>query len=104
VDAWIAAQPFTGPQKRAAEQLARSMQSEMVTQYKNREEARRAANIGGKAINCIDRTFDYNESNRVFKGLISTTINTRSRILKEDADDEMLSGMAFEVPFENQCE
>ena len=103
VDAWIAAQPFTVPQKRAAEQFARTMQASMAEQYKTRKDIKRMGDQIGMAINCMASQFD--QFDHVADAVISETLNTKVRILKQDANDEMASGMVFESYYgENTCE
>jgi len=106
VDAWIAAQPFTVPQKRAAEQLARSMQRSMLAEYKTREDARHDAVMEVNAINCMGNLYkkNYDEAVRITRSIVSATLNTRKRILKYDADTGMTSGMGFEMSENNTCE
>ena len=102
VDAWIAAQPFTVPQKRAAEQFARSMQISMVTEYKTKKDTRQMGEQIGRSVDCLASKFD--QPGHILDAIMSETLNTKARILKQDANDEMASGMGFEVSQGNTCE
>lgn len=112
VDAWIAKQPFNEPQKKAAQQFARSSQHMLVTKYTDREDARRDSIIDDRSIDCLGDVF-INKRNPQDTALFSSTVdelmrailNTRARILKDDLDSSMLSGMVFKPSFGvNACE
>jgi len=103
VDAWIESQrSFTPKQKIAVQNYARALQSAMVTQYKDREDARKNTTERNKLSDCMDDLFYYSNKDPsdgylIIKKVMRITENTRARILKQNANDALLSGMAFEV-------
>ena len=106
IDAWIAAQPITEVQKRAAQQAARVMQLEILARTDNKAELDQLGNASMAAVKCLGDSFkpDYQKGLDLSAQIEAITANTKERAKQYIAYNRARSGSVTELPSGNTCE
>lgn len=108
IDAYIAKQSYSTAQLSAVARYARWIQSAVTFASVNREDARIIALEDGKAIDCIYEKFQFPDSPdkaaTIAVKIESLTVNTPVRKKSYQKFNELISGMAFQLPQGNTCE
>ncbi|MEL4204989.1 Uncharacterised protein [Plesiomonas shigelloides] len=100
-----------GEQSKAAEQLAKSLNSIFFAQDNDINKARKIVESNSAAINCIYMVFINKQNNslesiepaQVVSEIESITFNTKERLLKYIRFNKMLDGTSWSSPDGNTC-
>lgn len=106
IDAWIAAQPITDVQKKAAQQAARVMQLEILASTGNKAELDRLGNASMAAVKCLGDSFmpDYQKGLDLSAQIEAITANTKERVKKYISYNRARSGSTGRLPEGDTCE
>lgn len=108
VETYIATNYTSTPQRAAAEQFARVIQSAMLVDNTDAAAAKAIALRGSRAVNCIYSHFDGNAGSKqpaaVVEELKSVSTNTKARLLAYLAYSKALDGTTGALPEGDTCE
>ncbi|MBX3609437.1 MAG: hypothetical protein KF871_06025 [Hydrogenophaga sp.] len=106
IDAWIAALPITDAQKRAAQQVARVQQAELLVNLNDQAGLQALGDRSMAGVKCIGDSFkpDYQRGLDLSAQLESMMANTKNRALQYLAYNRARSGSVTELPSGNTCE
>lgn len=106
INKWIDGQAFSQPEKKAVDQLARTMQQTLLVNSNDKQEARGAADAVFVAVRCTRRAFEPGSSkpSQIVKHLEAITANTKERTMQYIKYNAALSGMVFELPAAPKCD
>lgn len=106
IDAWIAGQPITDAQKRAAQQAGRVMQRELLADLDNRSLLDELGDLSMAAVKCLGDSFkpDYQKGLELNTQIEAMTANTRERAKRYLAYNRAASGSSGRLPEGNSCE
>jgi hypothetical protein len=81
IDAWIAAQPISDEQKKAARQAARVRQAELLVDLTNKVELDRLGDLSMASVKCLRLSFmpDYQRGYDLSSTIVAITANTKQR-------------------------
>ena len=94
-------------QQKAVSQYARSLQSKLLIDHKDRNAVRASSKVSSKAIGCIYEKIPQGKSPnaaRVVQETLSLTTNTKQRLMAYLAYNKAMDGMVISLPSENVCE
>jgi hypothetical protein len=106
VDTWIAAQPITELQKKAAQQAARVRQAELLVELTNKYELNRLGSLSMASVKCLRLSFmpDYQKGYDLSSQVEAITANTRERAKRYLAYNQAVAGSSGRIPDGNPCE
>lgn len=106
IDAWIAAQPITDEQKRAARQSARVTQKQLLANLLNPTSLQSLAEESAASVVCLSNVFepDYQKGLDLSAQIEAVTANTKHRAKQYLAYNRARSGSSGRLPEENACE
>ena len=106
IDAWIAAQPITDVQKKAAQQAARVRQAELVVDLTNKTELDRLGDLSMASVTCLSDVFapERQRGRDMGRQIEAITANTKERAKQYLAYNRAVSGSSGRLPEGNTCE
>lgn len=106
IDAWIAAQPITDVQKKAAQQTARVRQAELLVDLTNGPELDKLGDLSMASVKCLRLSFmpEYQRGYDLSGKIVAMTANTRERAKKYLAYNRAVSGSSGRLPEGDTCE
>ncbi len=106
IDAWIAAQPITDPQKKAAQQMARVQQAALVADLSDKSTLQILGDRSMAAVKCLRQSFmpDYQKGYDLVDQIEAKTANTKERTKQYIAYNRAASGSVTELAPGNNCE
>lgn len=106
IDVWIAAQPITDPQKKAAQQMARVQQAVLVADLSDKSTLQILGDRSMAAVKCLRLSFmpDYQKGYDLIDQIEAITANTKERTKQYIAYNRARSGSVTELPSGNTCE
>lgn len=106
IDAWIAAQPISDAQKKAAKQVARVQQSMLLADLNDTDALQKLGERSAAAVVCISDTFSpERQIGRDLDSQIEAmTANTKERAKKYIAYNRAVSGSSGRLPEGKTCE
>lgn len=106
IDAWIAAQPISDEQQRAARQSARTTQKQLLADLSNPSSLQNLAEESAASVVCLSNVFepDYQKGLDLSAQLEAITANTRNRAKQYLAYNRARSGSSGRLPEGNTCE
>lgn len=106
IDAWIAVQPISDEQKKAARQAARVRQAELLVDLANKVELDRLGDLSMASVKCLRLSFmpDYQRGYDLSSTLVAITANTKQRAKQYLAYSRAVSGSSGRLPEGNTCE
>ncbi len=106
IDAWIAAQPISDVQKKAAQQAARVRQAELLVDLGDKAELDRLGDLSMASVKCLGDAFqpDYQQGLDLSGKIVAITANTQARAKQYLAYNRAVSGSAGRMPEGNTCE
>lgn len=106
IDAWIAAQPITDPQKMAAQQMARVQQAKLLADLTDAEALRVLGERSMAGVKCLRLSFmpDYQKGYDMGSQLEAMMANTRARARQYLAYNRAVSGSSGRLPEGDTCE
>jgi hypothetical protein len=106
IDAWIAAQPITEVQKKAAQQMARVQQTTLLVDFSDRTALQTVGDRGMAAAVCLSKIFGLDRSASVELGdkIEAITANTKERAMQYIKYNRARSGSTTSLPTGNTCE
>lgn len=106
IDAWIAAQPITDVQKRAAQQMARAQQATLMVDLTNKAALDQLGDRTMRGVDCLADSFepDYQKGLDLSNRIEAMTANTNERTKKYIAYNRAVSGSSGRLPEGNTCE
>jgi hypothetical protein len=105
IDAWIAAQPITDPQKRAAQQMARVLQAKLLVVLNDKVALQALGEATAAGVVCLSDVFAPNrQQGRDLGNMIEAiTANTRARARQYLAYNRAVSGSSGRLPEGDTC-
>ncbi len=106
IDAWIAAQPITDVQKKAAQQMAKAQQATLLADLSDKAALDQLGDRTMRGVDCLADSFKPDDQ----KGLDLTskieamTANTKERTKRYMAYNRAASGSVTELASGNSCE
>ena len=106
IDAWIAAQPISDEQKKAARQAARVRQAELLVDLSNKSELDRLGELSMASIVCLGDAFtpERQLGRDLSSKIVAITANTKQRAKQYLAYNRAVSGSSGRLPEGNTCE
>ena len=106
IDAWIAAQPITEAQKKAAQQMAKVQQAKLLVDLSNEAALQSLGDQSMRAVSCIVDSFEpeFQKGSEMRGQLESMMANTKERAKQYIAYNRARSGSVTELPSGNTCE
>ena len=106
IDAWIAAQPISDSQKKAAQQSARVIQAELLADLTNRAELDQLGDRSMASIVCLGDSFmpERQKGRDLSSQIEAMTANTKERTKQYIAYNRAVSGSSGRLPEGNTCE
>ncbi|MDO9135777.1 hypothetical protein [Hydrogenophaga sp.] len=106
IDTWIAAQPISDEQKKAARQAARVRQAELLVDLTNKVELDRLGDLSMASVKCLRLSFmpDYQRGYDLSSTIVAITANTKQRAKQYLAYNRAISGSSGRLPEGNTCE
>jgi len=106
IDVWIAAQPITDPQKKAAQQMARVQQAALVANLSDKSSLQILGDRTMAAVKCLRLSFmpDYQKGYDLVDQIEAITTNTKERTKQYIAYNRSVSGSSGRLPDGDTCE
>ncbi len=106
IDAWIAAQPITDPQKNAAQQMARVQQATLVADLNDKSALQALGERTAAAVVCMSDVFapERQAGRDLGNQIEAITANTKERAKQYIAYNRAVSGSTGRLPQGNTCE
>lgn len=106
IDAWIAAQPITDPQKNAAQQMARVQQAKLVADLNDKSALQTLGERTAAAVVCMSDVFapERQAGRDLGNQIEAITANTKERAKKYISYNRARSGSTGRLPNGNTCE
>ncbi|PZO12765.1 MAG: hypothetical protein DCF26_18205 [Burkholderiales bacterium] len=106
IDAWIAAQPITDTQKKAARQMARVQQAKVLVDLSDKSALQMLGDQSMRAVSClVDVSKPNNQQGYDLIDKVEVlTSNTRERAKQYLTYNRVRSGSVTELPAGNTCE
>lgn len=106
IDAWIAAQPITDSQKRAAQQMARVLQAKLLVDLNDKVALQTLGERTAAGVVCLSDVFAPNRQQGRDLGntIEAITANTRARARQYLAYNRSVSGSSGRLPEGDTCE
>ena len=107
IDKWIQSQPFSDSQKKAAVQMAKSLQNTFSIDVKSDAAIRQAEILSGNTVTCLNAQFPSDakpSSTTVLNILRKYTMNTKDRVGAYIAYSEALNGSLLTIPSGDNCD
>lgn len=106
IDAWIAAQPITDAQKKAAQQMARVQQAKLLVNLDDEAALQALGDRTAAGVVCLgDMFMPERQKGRDLGGqLEAITVNTKERAKQYLAYNRAVSGSSGRLPEGNTCE
>lgn len=106
IDAWIAAQPITDPQKKAAQQMARVLQAKLLVDLNDKVALQTLGERTAAGVVCLSDVFVPNRQQGRDLGntIEAITANTKARAKQYLAYNRAVSGSSGRLPEGNTCE
>lgn len=106
IDAWIAAQPITNIQKKAAQQMARVHQAKILADFNDKAALQALGERSAASVVCLGDVFmpDYQKGYDLGSQLEAMMANTKERAKQYIAYNRARSGSVTELPSGNTCE
>ena len=106
IDAWIAAQPITEAQKKAAQQMAKVQQAKLLVDLSNEAALQSLGDQSMRAVSCIVDSFEpeFQKGSEMRGQLESMMANTKERAKQYIAYNRAVSGSSGRLPKGNTCE
>jgi hypothetical protein len=105
IDAWIAAQPISDEQKKAARQAAHVRQAELLVDLANKVELDRLGDLSMASVKCLRLSFmpDYQRGYDLSSTIVAMTANTKQRAKQYLAYNRAVSGSSGRLPDGDTC-
>lgn len=105
IDAWIAAQPISDEQKRAARQSARVTQKQLLADLSNPSGLQSLAEASAASVACLSNVFepDYQKGLDLSAQIEAITANTKARAKQYIAYNRARSGSSGRLPSGDTC-
>ncbi len=105
IDAWIAAQPISDSQKKAAQQAARVRQAELLVDLTQKAQLDRLGDMSMASIVCLGDVFAPNRQRGrdLSSKIVAITANTKERAKQYLAYNRAVSGSSGRLPEGNTC-
>ena len=106
IDAWIAAQPISDVQKKAAQQMARVQQAKLLADLNDKEALQALGERSAAGIVCLGDVFmpERQKGRDLRSQLEAIMANTKERAKQYLAYNRAVSGSAGRLPEGNTCE
>lgn len=106
IDAWIAAQPITEVQKKAAQQMAKVQQAKLMADLNDKVALQVLGDGSMAGVKCLRLSFmpDYQRGYDLSSQLEAMMANTKERAKQYIAYNRARSGSVTELPSGNTCE
>lgn len=106
IDAWIAAQPMTDEQKKAAWQMARAQQATLMADLTDKAALNQLGDRTMRGVDCLADSFepDYQKGLDLSNRIEAMTANTKERAKQYSAYNRASSGSSGGLPEGNTCE
>lgn len=106
IDAWIAAQPITDAQKKAAQQMARVHQAKILADLNDKAALQALGERSAASVVCLGDVFmpDYQKGYDLGSQLEAMMANTKERTKQYIAYNRARSGSSGRLPEGNTCE
>jgi hypothetical protein len=106
IDAWIAAQPITDTQKKAAQQMARVQQAKILVDLSDKSALQMLGDQSMSGVSClVDVSKPNNQQGYdLIDKIEALTANTKERVKQYLAYNRARSGSVTELPAGNTCE
>ncbi len=106
IDAWIAAQPITDTQKKAAQQMARVHQAKILADLNDKAALQALGERSAASVVCLGDVFmpEYQKGYDLGSQLEAMMANTKERAKQYIAYNRARSGSVTELPSGNTCE
>ena len=106
IDAWIAAQPISDAQKKAAQQMARVQQAKILVDLRDKSALQALGDQSMRGVSClVDVSKPNNQQGYdLIEKIEALTANTRERVKQYLAYNRAISGSSGRLPKGNTCE
>ncbi|PZO12768.1 MAG: hypothetical protein DCF26_18220 [Burkholderiales bacterium] len=106
IDAWIATQPISDEQKRAARQMARVQQSKILADLNDKAALQALGDRSMAGVKCLRLSFmpEYQKGYDLGSQLEAMMANTKARTKQYIAYNRARSGSVTELPSGTTCE
>ncbi len=106
IDAWIAVQPITDEQKKAARQMARAQQATLMADLTDKAALDQLGDRTMRGVDCLADSFepDYQKGLDLSNRIEAITANTKERTKQYIAYNRAASGSVTELAPGNNCE
>ncbi|WP_431777807.1 hypothetical protein [Ottowia caeni] len=104
IDAFIAEQAISEPQKKALLQAGRALQLMLTTPLDDKTALNRATDLGSRAMRCIYSVFKDGNASTWATKIEAITANTRQRTQRYLQYNKAISGSVIHLPNGDTCE